>query len=68
MDWAGLPWNKAVVVVVRGWGASDAKKKKKRPYLEQYLISIGCRCWGLGIYGDVVGGGVNQLQPTCMWP
>lgn len=29
MDWAGLPWNKAVVVV-RGWGHLMQKKKKKQ--------------------------------------
>lgn len=24
------------------------KKRERRPYFEQYLISIGCRCWGVG--------------------
>lgn len=47
MGWAGLPRDE--VVVVEWVGAFDAENM---PYLEQYLISIGCRCWGLG---NVVG-------------
>lgn len=63
MGWAGLPWDEVVVV-----GAFDAKKS--RLYLEQYLISIGCRCWGVGDRswcGDIAGGGVSQSERTSIW-